>query len=54
MSAKHPNMHAMKGRIPFKITSIFESAIREATKRLIPKGGVIKPMAKLQTMIKPK
>ena len=51
---KHVSITAMNGMIPFKMTSIGESAIREATKRLIPSGGVINPMAKLVTMIKPK
>lgn len=51
---KHKSITAMNGIIPFNITSIGESAIREATKRLIPSGGVIKPIAKLVTMIKPK
>lgn len=51
---KQNNITKMNGTIPFKMTSIGESAIREATKRLIPSGGVINPMAKLVTMIKPK
>ena len=54
MRAKHPNITAINGTIPFNITSIGESAIREATNRLIPSGGVINPIAKLVTMIKPK
>lgn len=47
-------MIKINGIIPFKITSIGEFDILEATKRLIPSGGVIKPIAKLVTIIKPK
>ena len=54
MSIKHTNITIINGTIPFKITSIGESEILEATKRLIPSGGVIKPIAKFTTMIKPK
>ena len=54
ISIKSMSMMIMNATIPFKITSIGESEIREATKRLIPKGGVMKPIAKLVTMIRPK
>lgn len=44
----------MKGVIPFKITSIGEFDILDATNRFIPKGGVVKPIAKFTTIIIPK
>ena len=54
ISVKQHNITRINGTIPFRITSIGESEILEATKRLIPSGGVIKPIAKFTTMIKPK
>ena len=42
------------GTIPFKITSIGEFDILEATNKLMPSGGVVKPIARFTTIIKPK
>ena len=47
-------MMIKKGTIHFKITSIGEFDILEATNKLMPSGGVVKPIAKLTTMIRPK
>lgn len=47
-------MMIKNGTIPFKITSIGEFDILEATNKLMPSGGVVKPIARFTTIIKPK
>ena len=54
ISAKSAIMMNINLKIPCKIVSIDSLEILEATKRLIPRGGVQKPMAKFTTMMIPK
>ena len=51
---KHPTIIKINGIMPFNTTSSLQLPTRAATNKAMPNGGVIKPIARFVTIIKPK